>query len=140
MKFHHLAFCFILSASGLIRGQSWEEIRHLAEAQHEIVMLLIEKGEFSKVPEAAAEIFALKFPPDQEHLLLKEVEILVDALLQQQQIGVAHQVVDAALQCVSTSKAKAQLHRERGYLFKNEGKTEDAMKSFEESKALEKNN
>jgi len=138
MRYHHFAICFILSASGLVQGQTWEDTRHLAEAQHEIVMLLIEKGEFEKVPQAANEIFQLSFPEDQERLVLIEVEMLVDALVHHKQIIVAHKVVDLALGCEITAKSKAQLHREKGYLFKMEGKAEEALKSFEKSKELEK--
>jgi len=138
MRYHHFALCFILCAPSLLQGQSWEETRHLAEVQHEIVMLLIEKGEFDKVPQAADEIFQLNFPKDQEPLLLQEVQILIDALVHHQQITVAHQIVDSALNSEITAKAKAQLHREKGYLFKKEGKAEEALKSFERSKELEK--
>lgn len=138
MRYPHIAICFILSASGLIQGQNWETTRHLAEVQHEIVMLLIEKGEFGKVPQAANEIFLLDFPQDQERLILVEVEMLVDALVHHEQITVAHQVVDLALGCEITDKSKAQLHREKGYLFKKEGKAEEALESFERSKVLEK--
>ena len=136
MRYHNFAVCFILSASVLIQAQNWEKTRHLAEVQHEIVMLLIEKGEFEKVPQAATEIFRLNFPPDQEHLILVEVEILVDALIHHKQITVAHQVVDSALECKLTAKSKAQLHREKGYLFKQEGKMEEALESFATSKKL----
>jgi hypothetical protein len=103
-------------------------------------MLLIEKGEFEKVPQAADEIFRLDFPEDKEPLLLQEVEILVDALVHHKQIAVAHQIVDSAFKCAVSTKSKAQLHREKGYLFKKEGKTEEALRSFERSKELEKQN
>ena len=140
MRFLQLAFCFFFFASGIVRAQSWEEIRHLAEVQHEIVMLLIEQQQFEKVPEAANEIFHLSFPPDREHLILVEVELLVDALVHHQQISIAHLVVDSALKCDIAPKSKAQLHREKGYLFKKEGKTEEALKSFEMSKQFEADN
>jgi hypothetical protein len=103
-------------------------------------MLLIEQQQFDRVPQAANEIFQLNFPPDQEHLILVEVEILVDALVHHQQISVAHLVVDSALKCKVSPKSKAQLHREKGYLFKKEGKSEEALKSFEMSKKLEADN
>lgn len=139
MRYHHFAFCLILGSSGLVQGQSWEETRNLAEVQHEIVMILIEKGEFDKVPQAAREIFQLNFPSDKEPLLLEEVEILIDALVHHRQIAVAHQIVDSALLFAATTNSKAQLHREKGYLYKREGKTEEALKSFERSKEIEKN-
>ena len=115
---------------------NWEEIRPIAEAQHEIVLLLIERQEFDKVPGAAREIFNLGFPEDQEHRLVKEAEILTNALLHHNQTHIAHQVLDEALLCVKTRGARAKLHREKAYVYKKEGKTDEAMREFERSVAL----
>ena len=138
MRYRLFGFAFFLCASLLLRGQDSDERMRLAEAQHEIVMLLIEKGEFSKVLSATQVIFDLNFPAEQEHLVLVEVQMLTDALTHHKQITIAHQIVDAAFKCVTTDKSKAQLHRERGYLYKQEGKAEEALQSFEKSKEHEK--
>jgi hypothetical protein len=119
-------------------GGTWEEVRKIALAQHEIVMLLIEKKEFEKVPDAAREIFTLPFPPDQEHRVVKEAELLSDALQHHGQFEVAHLMLDMAMNCVSTTKAQAQLHREKAFLLKKEGKTDEAMEAFQKSVELEK--
>jgi tetratricopeptide (TPR) repeat protein len=116
--------------------ESWEEIRPIAEAQHEIVLLLIERKEFDKVPGAAREIFHLGFPEAQEHRLVKEAEILTNALLHHNQTRIAHQVLDDALLSVKTRGAKAKLHREKAYVYKKEGNTDEAMRQFELAVAL----
>ncbi len=128
----------LLTLVSVQQKPDWEEIRHIAEAQHEILLLLIEKKEFEKIPKVAGEIFRLPFPPDQEHLVVKEVEILTDALLHHNQLGLAHRILDDALKCLKTSRSRAQIHREKAYVFKKEGKNDEAMAEFEKSVALEK--
>jgi tetratricopeptide (TPR) repeat protein len=129
----------VLSLTPHLRAQdSWENVRGIAESQHEIVMLMIQQERFDTVFEASRKIFELQFPPEQEHLLVKEAEILTDALLMHDQTEIAHQVLDCALLNVSTNQSKAALHREKAYVFKKEGKTEEAMKHFQKSIELEK--
>ncbi|HUG44235.1 MAG TPA: hypothetical protein VMN76_08340 [Acidobacteriota bacterium] len=129
----------ILSLTPHLRAQdSWENIRGIAESQHEIVMLMIQQERFDSVFDAARKIFELQFPPHHEHLLVKEAEMLTDALLMHDQVQIAHQVLDCALLNVSTNHSKAALHREKAYVFKKEGKAEEAMEHFQKSIELEK--
>jgi tetratricopeptide (TPR) repeat protein len=122
----------------MFQASDWEEIQGIAVAQHEIVILLIEKGEFHKVLDAASEIFQLDFPKNEEHRLVSETEILTDVLLRHDQIEIAHQIVTAAIKRVSTKKSKARLFQEQAYLFRKQGKPEEALRSFEKSKELTK--
>ncbi len=128
-------FC---SPAVFITQQNWEETRVIAETQHEIVLLLIEKEEFDKVPEAARQIFSLHFPKQQEPRVVKEAELLTSALLHHNQVRIAHQILDDALNAVTTPGAKAALHKEKGYIYKKEGKTDDAMREFKIGLELEK--
>lgn len=120
------------------RQDNWEEVRVIAETQHEIVLLLIEKEEFDKVPQAAREIFRLHFPANQEHRIVKEAQILTSALLQHNRTDIAHQIVTDAMNCVKTPQSKAELHKEQAFIFRREGKNDEALKEFEESLKLEK--
>ncbi|MFQ5928666.1 MAG: hypothetical protein ACE5MK_03140 [Acidobacteriota bacterium] len=118
--------------------ENWEQIRSIAEAQHEIVMLLIKKTQFDKVLEASKKIFSLNFPYDQEHLFVKEGQIVADALIHHKQYELAHDVLDAALKAVISSKSKASLYKEKAYLCTKEGEDDEAMKLFEKALELEK--
>lgn len=131
-------FTLAYPAPRIMAQETWEEIRPIAEAQHEILLLLIEKREFEKIPEVANELFKLRFPENEEHRVVKEAEILNDALLHHNQTEIAHEIISQALNCVTTPKAKAQLHRERAYVYKQEGKGDLAMEQFEISLQLEK--
>ncbi|MEJ2082107.1 MAG: tetratricopeptide repeat protein [Acidobacteriota bacterium] len=117
---------------------NWEEVRTIAETQHEIVLLLIEKEEFDTVPQAAREIFKLHFPENQEHRIVKEAQILSSALLHHNRTDIAHQVVSDAMGCVKTPQAKAELHKEQAFIYRREGKNDEALREFEESLKIEK--
>lgn len=121
----------------VVAQSSWEEIREIAVSQHEIVMLLIEKQEFDQVSAAAQKIFQMQFPDDQQHLLVKEAEILTDALLQHDQTQVAHQLIEMARNAVKHNKHKAALYREQAYVYKKEGNRDAAMECFQKSIELE---
>lgn len=127
-----LTFSPILQAQG-----DWEETRSIAQSQHEIILLLIEKKEFDEVPPAAEEIFKLHFPPEHEDKLVEEIRILTDALLHHNQTSIAHQLLDKGLAKVTVNRSKAELHREKAYLFKREGKADEAMNAFKLAKEIE---
>lgn len=118
--------------------QSWEDVRVIAEAQHEIVLLLIERREFDKVPAAAREIFKLPFPPEEEYRIVKEAELLTSALLNHNRTDIAHQILDDAIRCVKSPRGRARLHKEKAFVYRKEGKDEAAFKEFQKSVELEK--
>ena len=137
----HLLALLILSfglQANIVDSQSWERSRSVAEAQHEIVMLLIKGREFDKVLQASQEIFSLRFPYSQEHLFVTEGRILATALHDQQQHELAHALLDQALQAVNSNESKALLYKEKAYLCTKEGRDDDAMEFFEKAVELTK--
>ncbi len=137
----HLFALLILSLglqANIVDSQSWERSRSVAESQHEIVMLLIKGKAFDKVLRASQEIFSLKFPYNQEHLFVTEGQNLSGALYDHQQYELAQALLDQALRAVSSNNSKALLYKEKAYLCKQEGKTDEAMEFFEKAVELEK--
>ncbi len=137
----HLFALLILSLSlqaNIVDSQGWERSRSVAEAQHEIVMLLIKGKEFDKVLRASQEIFSLRFPYNQEHLFVTEGQILSGALYDHQQYELAQALLDQALRAVNSNNSKALLYKEKAYLCKQEGKNDEAMEFFEKAVELTK--
>ena len=137
----HLFALLILSLglqSNIVDSQSWERARTVAEAQHEIVMLLIKGKQFDKALQASQEIFSLRFPYNQEHLFVTEGQNLSGALYDHQQYELAQALLDQALRAVNSNNSKALLYKEKAYLCKQEGKTDEAMEFFEKAIELEK--
>ncbi len=137
----HLLVLLILllgPQTNIVDSQSWERTRSIAEAQHEIVMLLIRGEEFDKVLNASEEVFSLSFPYDQEPLFVTEGRILAAALSDLQQYELAQALLDQALEAVNSNRSKALLYKEKAYLCTKDGKDEEAMKFFEKALELEK--
>ena len=113
---HLLALLLLLGPqTNMIDSQGWERTRSIAEAQHEIVMLLINGKEFDKVLNASQEIFSLSFPYNQEPLFVTEGRILATALSDLQQYELAQALLDQALESVSSNRSKALLYKEKAY-------------------------
>ncbi len=137
----HLFPLLILSLglqANIVDSQSWERSRSVAEAQHEIVMLLIKGSEFDRVLPASQEIFSLRFPYTQEHLFVTEGRILSGALYDHQQYGLAQALLDQALRAVNSNTSRALLYKEKAYLCNKEGKDDEAMEFFEKAIELTK--
>ena len=128
----------LLSPQTATTDTDWEQTRRIAETQHEIVMLLIKNNEFDRVLEASTNIFSLNFPQHQEPLLVKEGQILADALSGRRQFLLAHRILDAALKAVASRKSKALLYKEKAYLCNKEGEDAKAMEFFEKALELER--
>ena len=118
--------------------QNWNQVRSIAERQHEMVMLLIRNGDFGKVLETSRQIFSLRFPASQEHLLVQEGRILSEALAHHQQFQIAQGLLDQALRAVRSNPSKIDLFKEKAYLFTKQGRDKEAMEFFERAMELEK--
>jgi tetratricopeptide (TPR) repeat protein len=128
----------LLSPQTAAFSQNWEQIRSTAERQHEMVMLLIRNGDFGRVLEASKQIFSLRFPVSQEHLLVQEGRILSEALGQHQQFKLAHGLLDQAFRAVQSNPSKIDLFKEKAYIYTKQGRDKEAMKFFERALELEK--
>ncbi|MFB3904675.1 MAG: hypothetical protein ACE15E_14590 [Acidobacteriota bacterium] len=127
------------SLSWLMAQDDWEKTRSIAEAQHEIVMLLIKNKQYDKVLAASKKIFALNFPPSREYQLVDHARLASASLIEQKNYTLAHQLLDEALKSVHTKKSKATLYKEKALICSKTGQDGQAMKFLEEAVRLEEN-
>ncbi len=102
--------------------EEWERVRGIAEAQLEIVILLIKNGEFDKVVEATNKLFRLDFPRRQEHRLVHGTQIISDSLVHKDRCDLAHNILDKALKNLRSKRSHAEIYRKKAYVCKVEGK------------------
>ena len=121
----------------LAEEAEWDQTRRIAEAQHEVILLLIRDKAFDKVLAGCKKILSLSFPRDREHLLVKSVTVFADSLVRQEQLGLARKVLDAALRAVRFKPSKATLYKEKAYISKVEGKDQEALGFFEAAVKLD---
>jgi len=112
--------------------------RKFAEAQHEIVVLLIMKENFSQALIEANKIFALKWPQNQEPVLLKELLGFSDQFRHHKQPDLALRLLEANLKIFKSLKSQASIWMDKGYILEGMGRHDDAIECFKEAQRLEK--
>jgi tetratricopeptide (TPR) repeat protein len=110
-----------------------------AESQHEIVVILIRKKEFSQALTEANKIFELGWPPDKEMTLRKDLLYFADQFLHCGQAAMGVQLLDTNLKTFKSSANRAAILKEEGYLFKTMNQGDKALACFREAQRLEKN-
>ena len=111
--------------------------KSMAEAQHEIVLLLMKKQEYDKAMVEASKIFDLKWPGDQEPLLLKELLNLADQFLSQGQAPLGLKLIERSFKYFKKTSSQAAILKETGYLYKSLKQDDKAIESFRKARDLE---
>jgi tetratricopeptide (TPR) repeat protein len=110
--------------------------RNIAAAQHDIVIILIKKRDFAKAAEEANKIFQMKWPDDQEPVLLKALLGFSDLFRHNNQPAIALRLLDANLNLFKANQSKAEILKDKGYLLEVMGQHDKALDCFREVKRL----
>jgi tetratricopeptide (TPR) repeat protein len=121
-------------------SSSLGKMKSMAEAQHEIVILLIKKKEFDKAVAEANKIFDMKWPNDQEPLLLEEMLNLTKQFHQQGQTLLGVNLIERNLKIFKKKSSQAALLKEQGYLHKSLNQNDQALDCFKKARDLEGSN
>ena len=113
------------------------KLKSMAEAQHEIVLLLMKKQEYEQALTEANKIFDMKWPSDQEPLLLKELLNLADQLLNQGQAQAGIRVIERNSKHFKKTSSQAGILKEMGYLYKSLKQDDKAFEYFRKARDLE---
>jgi tetratricopeptide (TPR) repeat protein len=116
------------------------KIKSMAEAQHEIVLLLMKKQEYDKALVEANKIFDMRWPGDQEPLLLKELLNLADQFLSQGQAQLGLKLIERNFKYFKRTPSQAAILKETGYLYKSLKQDDKAIESFRKARDLEGGN
>ena len=140
----YLPLLFILWFSGpaavagfAAQNPDLSRMRSIAEAQHEIVMILIKKGDFTNAAQEADKIFLMNWPDDQEPLLLKELLGISDQFRHKSQPALALRLLETHLGIFKTDRSKAAIWKDRGYIHESMGEHDNAIECFREAQRLE---
>ncbi len=131
--------CFLTAFSHQLDSPvALDRTKSMAGTQHEIVMLLIQKGEYERALAEANKIFSMKWPEDQEPLLLRELLLLSGQFLDHRQAPLGLELIDKNSKCFKSPSSQITIYKEQGYLYKNMGQTDKALQYFEKARDLEK--
>ena len=116
---------------------SLERLRAMAATQHEIFVLLIQRKEFSKAAEEGSKIFEMKWPVEQEPILLKELLFFSGQFSRNGQQSIGLQLVERSEKHFKTSPSRLAICKEKGYLYKVTNQPEKALECFREAQRLQ---
>lgn len=114
------------------------KVKSIAESQHEIVLLLMEKKQFGEALTEANKIFEMNWPENQEPVLLKELLNLADRFMHKDQAALGLQLLETNQRTFKSTPSQIALWKERGYLLKKMNQTDKALACFREAQRLEK--
>ncbi len=129
--------CGPAAGSAFQGSPTLQKMRSAAEAQHEIVMLLIQKKNFAQAAVEADKIFSMQWPVDQEPVLLKELLFLSDQFAHHGQTKVGLQLLEDNLKAFRTTPSRVAIWKEKGYLYKVLKDNDKALDCFREARRLE---
>jgi tetratricopeptide (TPR) repeat protein len=110
----------------------------MAESQHEIVMILLKKKEFTQAAAEADKIFQMAWPPQEESRLLEELIGLSGQFLKYEQPALGLRLLEKNGPSFKALKSQVAVWKERGYLLKSMGQDDKALECFRKAQELEK--
>ncbi len=113
------------------------KVKSIAESQHEIVILLLEKKEFDSALTEANKIFQMSWPSDQEPILLKELLYLSDRFMHKDKTVLGLRLLETNQRMFKRKESQAAIWKEKGYLYKRINQTDKALDCFREAQRLE---
>jgi tetratricopeptide (TPR) repeat protein len=112
-------------------------VRSLAESQHEIVMLLLKKDAYDQALVEANKLFELKWPEDQEPVLLKEALYFAGQFLRGNKASMSLSLLENSAKHFKKPSSLAAIWKEKGYVYKQMNQDEKALECFKEAQRLE---
>jgi len=137
-----LTACSPFPASAQTSGQGSREsvdaLLSIAESQYEIVKLTIKQGLYDRVLPEMRKIYELNLPPQYEQAVAESASLVAHLLVENKQFGLAHDVLSEALPRMKDDKNKASLLKIKAYVYKSEGRLQEAMQTLEQAIAIER--
>lgn len=114
-----------------------EEKLAIARSLHEQMSLCVQKGDYPKLEEGFRKLIGLRLQGRYEKAVVDEVQILSEQLVGRGAPEVAMNLVDSALAALREKESQSRLLKEKGLLYKRQGKTDKAMEMFEAARKIE---
>jgi len=133
--------CLILLlvlGTGLVLGSpnisvvadSEESKLQYASAQHEIISILLQEGQFDAVLSEFNKILVLNLAGENERFVVEEVWQIVDRLVAAEQFSLAHKMITAALQKLKRPDNEFALQMLKGKVYKEQGLLKEALEVY----------
>ncbi|NWG12702.1 MAG: hypothetical protein HXY20_04110 [Acidobacteria bacterium] len=117
---------------------SVEVMLSIAESQYEIVKLVIKQGNYDRVLPEMRKIYGLNLPARYEQAVAESASLVAHLLVESRQFSLAHDVLKEALARMKDGRNEASLLKIQAYVFKSEGKLQEALETLERAVSIEK--
>ena len=118
--------------------QEVDQMLSIAEAQFEIVKILIKQGRFDRVVPEMKKIYDLNLPEKYEQATAESASLAANLLIANRQFDLAHQVLDEGYRHMRLNENKAALLKVNALVYKSEGNLDKAIELFARSVELER--
>ena len=109
-----------------------------ASAQHEIISIMLQEGQFESVLPEFEKILALNLRGENEKLVVKEVWIISDQLVPAGQFDLAHKIIDTTLSKITDPGNRFTLQMLKGKIYKEQGLLKEAIELYRSAQSLQK--
>ena len=138
MKVKAAAAIFTLLATGTVLAQKQANQMSVAESQHEIVMLLIKEGRFERALTETGKLFKIPIPKAEEQRFVVAARTICGAFIRHQQHTSCLKTIDSSLTAVDRLDMQAELYKEKAFVLKKMGQSEEAMVYFQKAIDLQR--
>lgn len=128
----------LAQATGQGGRESADALLSIAESQYEIVKLTIKQGNYDRVLPEMRKIYELNLPQQYEQAVAESASLVAHLLVENKQFGLAHDVLNEALQRMKDDRNKASLLKIQAFVYKSEGKLQEALQTLEQAIAIER--
>lgn len=108
----------------------------IAETQHEIIQLLIQKGEYDKAITELQVILDLNLPVAFEEAIFKEIVIVTKKLYESGQKEHAYEVLELGFNSLKTKDFRARVLNVKAGLLKRDGRLDEAIQTYKQEVEL----
>ncbi len=135
-----LSFLFMFSLGSTVQNSGKDVIKKLniASTEHDIIQLMIKKGEYEKIPNEIKNIFDIGLPIEYEDAVLKEVLIVSNDLHKKGENEIALKILDMGYKYCKKNENKIIILKVKAAFLKSMGKIKDAISVFKKAIRLER--
>ena len=109
----------------------------IASMQHDLILLLIESGDFDRVESEWRKVLNLKLSEKYEGAIAQSLLILCYKLSEANQLSLAQSIMDESLSTVAFSnKSAADIFRLKAYVYKEAGDLDSAIDALRKASEL----
>ena len=109
-----------------------------ASAQHEIISILLQEGDFDAILSEFEKILALNLRDENEKLVVQEVWIISDKLVPAGQFDLAHKLIDSTFPKIADPGNRFTLQMLKGKIYKEQGLLKEAIELYRSAQGMQK--